>query len=152
MREQDRVAAAVVVDLPQVQQERPDGDRQLRASVRSAAIGSRVTTPCWIRRGADSNRSYTEPSSSRRARPRRPTMQHDVAGEHHGPIVGGPHTLEDHDRIARREVERLGFVGTRRGARDLAVDGPGFMPDARIASVTPKLTSRLFRSRGRCVA
>ena len=145
----------VVVDLSQIQQERPAGIFSLRASVRSAVIGSIVTTPCWIATwAADSKRSYTDPSSSRESvssptnagcdRRRGTTTQPVVGGHRPAPTVttGSPGSMSS-------AAASWGLAGA---TSTLASTVPGRIPDARIASVTPKLTSRLFRSRGRCVA
>ena len=114
-------------------------------------MGSRVTTPCCDRRA---RLLFDEVVDRAVAEPARASAGSSMAGNH---VAGEDHRADrrptEHARGPgpgrRRQVERLRLLGLRPDALDLALTVPAFIPAAWIASVTPKLTSRLFRRLGR---
>ena len=72
-----------------------------------------------------------------------------VARQHHRLALGRPHPLDHQDVLARLQLQQGRLAGRGRldpGARSSAI--PAVMPAARMASVTPKFTSRLLAMRG----
>ena len=135
---------------------RPAFTRSRFASVAVRAVGLDATRSRGrpARRGARGSRR-AEPSSGIAASSvgRQPRRGDRRRGEHDRAPVGGPHALEHDDRRRpRRGRAPPPRSAWRRRCGSRSARSRAACPAGAIASVTPKFTSRLLRSRGRCVA
>ena len=146
-----------VVDLPQVQQQLAGLHARaacaMRLSARSGcdghdAVARRAAVPLQdlVERTVDRHRRELG-GRQRRVRRSRRARTPPAARQRFAPARARPPRRPARGRAPPRPRRRR---PPRCGSRSASV--PGRIPAARIASVTPKFTSRLFRRRGRCVA